>query len=73
MSTAPIVSVYDGQHLLGHIVESDREHVARTWPDEIFIGAFRTRKEAFDAISEAHKVSKEPAKAGDKQQVGAAT
>jgi hypothetical protein len=52
MSTAPIISVYDGQRLLGHITERvAREHIARTWPDEVLLGTFPTRKEAADAIS----------------------
>ena len=51
MSTAPIISVYDGQRLLGHIIECASGHIARTWPHEILLGTFPTRKEAADAIS----------------------
>jgi hypothetical protein len=53
MSTAPIISVYDGQRLLGHISERARGHIARTWPDDVLLGTFPTRKEAADAISVA--------------------
>jgi hypothetical protein len=52
MSIAPIISVYDGQRLLGHITErAPGRHIARTWPDEVKLGTFRTRREAADAIS----------------------
>jgi hypothetical protein len=51
---APIISVYDGSRLLGHIRERDRKHIALSWPDEILIGSYRTRTEAADAISAAH-------------------
>jgi hypothetical protein len=57
MSTAPvpIVSVYDGAKCLGHIRERDREHIARTWPDEVLLGTFKSRREAADAITAAHR------------------
>jgi hypothetical protein len=56
MSTAaPIISVYDGSHLIGHIRERDREHIARTGPDEILIGTYLTRRKAADAISAADR------------------
>ena len=51
MSTAPIISVYDGRRLLVHITERARGHVARARPDEVLLGTFLTRKEAADAIS----------------------
>jgi hypothetical protein len=34
MSTAPIISVYDGSRCLGHIRERDREHML-SWPPRI--------------------------------------
>ena len=50
MSAASIISC-DGSCCIGHIRERDREHMARTWPEEVLVGAFRTREEAADAIS----------------------
>jgi hypothetical protein len=61
MSTAPIISVYDGSRLLGHIRERDGEHIARTWPQEILVGTFKTRREAADAISAADRQARERA------------
>jgi hypothetical protein len=62
MSTAaPIIAVYDGSKCLGHIRERDREHIALSWPDEVLIGAFRTRKEAADAISAVHRACRKQA------------
>jgi hypothetical protein len=56
MSTAaPIIAVYDGRRLLGHITERARGHVAPTWPDEVLLGTFRTRAEAVQAISAAFR------------------
>ena len=55
MSTAPIISVYDGRRLLGHITERARGHVARAWPNEVLLGTFRTRAEAMHAISAADR------------------
>jgi hypothetical protein len=55
MSTAPIISVYDGSKCLGHIRERDGEHVAITWPEEIMLGSFKSRREAADAITAAHR------------------
>ena len=46
MSTAPIISVYDGQRLLGHITERARGYIARTWPEEVLLALSRpARKE----------------------------
>jgi hypothetical protein len=53
MSTAPTMSVYDGQRLLGHIIERGREYSAYSWTDEILIGTYGSRKEAAEAISAA--------------------
>jgi hypothetical protein len=61
MSTAaPIISVYDGSRCLGHIRERDREHVARTWPGEVLLGTFKTRREAADVISAADRQTRRP-------------
>ena len=51
MRTAAIIPVFVGQRLLGHITARARGHIARTWPDEVLLGTFPTRKEAADAIS----------------------
>jgi hypothetical protein len=56
MSAAPIIAVYDGTKCLGHIRERDREHVARTWPEEILLGSFKSRREAADAITAVRSV-----------------
>jgi len=58
MSTTPIISVYDGRRLLGHITERARGHVARTWPDEVLLGTFRTRAEAVHAESAADRAAR---------------
>jgi len=58
MSTTPIISVYDGRRLLGHITERARGHVARTWPDEVLLGTFRTRAEAVHVISAADRTAR---------------
>jgi hypothetical protein len=49
-STIPI---YDGRRCIGHIHKRRREHVARTWPDEVLVGAFPSRKQAADALTVA--------------------
>jgi hypothetical protein len=46
------VAVYDGSLCIGHIIEIERSSVALT-PDGITIGTFRSRREAFHAISTA--------------------
>ena len=38
-----IIAGYDGQRLLGHIIESSHEHIARSYPDEAFIGGYSGR------------------------------
>ena len=56
MSTAAaIISVYDGTICIGHIAQRGREHGARSWPSEVDLGTFKTRREAADAISAAHR------------------
>jgi hypothetical protein len=38
---------------MGHIRE--REHIARLWPCDTLLGTRKTRREAADAISAAHR------------------
>ena len=57
MSAALMVSVYDGQRLLGNIFEKgDGKHIATT-ADGIKLGVFKNRKGAADAISAAYSPS----------------
>jgi hypothetical protein len=57
-----LLSVYDGQRLLGHVLESPGRCTARSWPDEIHLGEFRNRREAADAISAAAAQAARPSK-----------
>jgi hypothetical protein len=51
------IAVYDGRHLRGYIHENgDGKHHAVA-PDGRKLGAFRTRKEAADAVSSAGRQS----------------
>jgi hypothetical protein len=47
------LSVYDGQHLLGHVVERGRVCTATAWPSGRKLGSFSTRKQAVAAIERA--------------------
>jgi hypothetical protein len=48
------IAVSDGREMLGFIVEIDDTAVAVT-ADGLSIGTYRTRREAFSAISEQHR------------------
>jgi hypothetical protein len=47
------VSVYAGTVCIGHIAQRGREHVALSWPNEVDLGTYPTRKAAADAVSAA--------------------
>lgn len=48
------LSVYDGRHCMGRMIERGRECQARSRPDEPPLGTFPSRKDAVAAISDAY-------------------
>jgi hypothetical protein len=50
-----VLAVYNGRICMGHIRERGRACIALTWPGEIDLGAYATRRDAADAISAAYK------------------
>jgi hypothetical protein len=47
----PLLHIYNGERLLGHVAEREGRARAVTWPDEIDIGTFKSRKDAADAVA----------------------
>jgi hypothetical protein len=48
------LSVYDGQELLGHILEQGRTFKAVSWPNQTRLGTFPSRHLAAAALSAAN-------------------